>query len=100
MIIECLRGIDNRIIFTGQYFNTWGTFDPVQFAGSLGTGSPNSNGYIAEIAYIPFGSSKSPIWPWANARLGVQYTWYNKFDGDKLNAHNNNTMFVYLWMAQ
>jgi hypothetical protein len=93
-------GDDNRIIFTGQYFNTWGTFDPVQFGGSLGTGSPNSNGYIAEIAYIPYGSSKPPIWPWANARLGVQYTWYNKFDGDKLNAHNNNTVFVYLWMAQ
>jgi hypothetical protein len=93
-------GDNNRIVFTGQYFNTWGTFDPVQFAGSLGTGSPNSNGYIAEIAYIPFGSSNSPIWPWANARLGVQYTWYNKFDGDKMNAHNNNTVFVYLWMAQ
>jgi hypothetical protein len=93
-------GDDNRIVFTGQYFNTWGTFDPVQFAGSLGTGVPNSNGYIAEIAYIPFGSSKSPIWPWANARLGVQYTWYNKFDGDKLSAHNNNTLFVYLWLAQ
>jgi hypothetical protein len=93
-------GDDNRIVFTGQYFNTWGTFDPVQFAGSLGTGSPNSNGYIAEIAYIPFGSSRSPLWPWANARLGVQYTWYNKFDGDKMNARNNNTVFVYLWMAQ
>jgi hypothetical protein len=93
-------GDDNRVVFTGQYFNTWGTTDPTFFAGSLGTGSPNSNGYIAEIAYIPYGSSKPPIWPWANARLGVQYTWYNKFDGDKLNAHNNNTVFVYLWMAQ
>ncbi len=100
-------GDDNKIIFTGQYFNIWGTFDQGQFPGTSVTltnagtnGSPNSNGYIAEIAYIPFGSSKSPIWPWANARLGLQYTWYNKFDGDKLNAHANNTTFIYLWIAQ
>jgi hypothetical protein len=92
-------GDDNRIVFTGQYFNTWGTSDAT-FYGSSVSGSPNSNGYIAEIAYIPFGSSNSPIWPWFNARLGVQYTWYNKFEGTTVNAHDNNTLFVYLWMAQ
>jgi hypothetical protein len=82
-----------------------GSFDPMQFAGTTGgfnpnPGSPNSSGWISEIAYIPFESSKSPIWPWFNARLGVQYIYYNEFDGDRTLAHANNTVFVYLWMAQ
>jgi hypothetical protein len=93
-------GDDNRIVFTGQYFNTSGTSDTGLYGTLISGASPNSNGYIAEIAYIPFGSSKSPLWPWFNARLGVQYTWYNKFDGTKMNAHDNNTLFVYLMLAQ
>ena len=61
--------------------------------------NPNSNGFIGEIAYIPFSSSSAPVWPWANMRLGVQYTYYNKFDGDTVSAHNNNTLFIYAWFA-
>ena len=61
--------------------------------------SPNSDGWIAEIAYIPFVSSQAPGWPWFNARVGVQYTWYNKFDGTIVGASANNTLFVYLWLA-
>jgi len=41
-----------------------------------------------------------------NARIGVQYTFFNKFDGattnfngNGRNAHNNNTLFVYTWIA-
>jgi hypothetical protein len=63
------------------------------------TCNPNSNGFIAEVAYIPFVSSKAPVWPWANMRLGVQYTYYNKFDGDTVHARDNNTLFVYAWFA-
>jgi hypothetical protein len=32
-------------------------------------------------------------------RLGVQYTYYNKFDGDTTFARNNNTLFIYAWFA-
>ena len=98
-------GNDNRIVLTGQYFDTWGSSDPVLYA-SLNscqppdiTCNPNSNGYIAEIAYIPFSSSSAPVWPWANVRVGLQYTYYNKFDGTTLNAHNNNTLFLHAWFA-
>jgi hypothetical protein len=106
-------GNDNRVVLTGQYFNTWGTRDNLLFAGLAGcpvpatstTGAglgpcvPDSNGFIAEIAYIPFGSSPSPLWPWFNARIGLQYTWYNKFDGTSAGASANNTLFLHAWFA-
>jgi len=39
----------------------------------LGDGitTPNSNGFTAEIAYIPFSVSKAPGWPWFNTRIGL-----------------------------
>ena len=93
-------GDDNRIVLTGQYFNTWGSSDATLYGGNPGCAcSPNSDGFIAEIAYIPFMASQAPGWPWANVRVGLQYTYYNKFDGDTVFAHNNNTLFAYLWFA-
>ena len=61
--------------------------------------TPNSNGWMAEIAYIPFGVSKSIGWPWFNARIGLQYIYYNKFDGSTIGAHDNNTLFLHAWFA-
>ena len=97
-------GNDNRIVLTGQYFDTWGSSDPLLYAGLnscvLTTNcSPNSNGWVAEIDYIPFITSQSPVWPWANVRLGLQYTYYNKFDGTTEYAKDNNTLFLYAWFA-
>lgn len=92
-------GNDNRVVLTGQYFDTWGTSDPLLYAANTSGLSPNSNGFIAEIAYIPFSSSVAPVWPWANARIGLQYTYYNKFDGTTLNAHDNNSIFLHAWIA-
>ena len=92
-------GNDNRVVLTGQYFDTWGTPDPLLYAANTSGLSPNSNGFIAEIAYIPFSSSVAPVWPWANARIGLQYTYYNKFDGTTLNAHDNNSIFLHAWIA-
>jgi len=93
-------GGDNRIVLTGQYFDIWGSSDPLLYQG-LGDGitTPNSNGFTAEIAYIPFGTSKAPGWPWFNARVGLQYTAYNKFDGTRDHASDHNTLFLHLWLA-
>jgi len=94
-------GSDNRVVLTGQYFNVWGTAD----AGIYGFDTnglaltPNSDGWTAEIAYIPFGASKSPGWPWFNARIGLQYTYFNKFNGTTVGAHDNNTLFLHAWLA-
>jgi hypothetical protein len=97
---------DNRIVLTGGYFNTWGSSDSILYGDNATTFSPDSDGWIAELAYIPFGTSSSPLWPWFNARVGLQYVWYNKFngastnyDGKGTNASDNNTLFAYLWVA-
>jgi hypothetical protein len=104
-------GEDNRVIFSGGYFNTWGSTDTGlyafgnQFTGSA-NGSPNSSGWVAELAYIPFGMSRSPLWPYANARIGLVYTAYDKFngatsnyDGFGTNASDNNSIQAYFWIA-
>ncbi len=87
-------GNNNRVVLTGQYFTSWGSPDLLLYGGS-----PNTNGWIAEIAYIPFISSFSPGWPWWNARLGLQYTYYTEFNGTTVGATANNTLFLYLWLA-
>jgi hypothetical protein len=92
-------GNDNRIVLTGQYFNNWGTPDLLLYGGLASGISPNSSGFIGEIAYIPFISSQAPGWPWFNARVGLQYTAYNRFDGTSLGASMNNTLYLYLWLA-
>ncbi|MEO8317574.1 MAG: cytochrome C [Bradyrhizobium sp.] len=95
-------GSDNRVVFTGQYFDISGTADAGLYSTDPITGNaltPNSNGWIAELAYIPFSASKSMGWPWFNARIGLQYTYYNKFNGTTVGAHDNNTLFLHAWFA-
>jgi hypothetical protein len=92
-------GGDNRVVFTAQYFNTWGTSDITLYSGLASGSSPNSSGWIAEIAYIPFGISQAPGWPWLNARIGLDYIAYTKFDGTSVGASSNNTLFLSLWLA-
>ena len=38
-------------------------------------------------------------WPWLNARIGLQYTYYNKLNGTTVGAHDNNTLFLHAWFA-
>jgi hypothetical protein len=92
-------GADNRFVLTGQYFDISGSSDAVLYQGLVSGLSPNSNGFIGELAYIPYGVSQAPGWPWANARIGLQYTYYNKFDGTTVGAHDNNTLFLHAWFA-
>jgi hypothetical protein len=89
-----------RYALTAGYFQTTGTSDAVIFApasvtGSR-TGSPNSRGEIGEFA----------VNPWQNTRLGLQYVAYNLFNGASNDydaagrkAADNNTLFLYLWLA-
>ena len=89
-----------RYALTAGYFQTTGTSDAVIFApasvtGSR-TGSPNSRGEIGEFA----------VNPWQNTRLGFQYVAYSLFNGASNDydaagrkAADNNTLFLYLWLA-
>lgn len=80
------------------YFATSGDTDPLLYApealsGSR-TGKPDSNGWIAELDYLP----------WENTRFALQYTWYDKFNGASSNydgfgrsASDNDTLYLNGW---
>lgn len=69
-------------------------------------GSPNSRGYTLQADWTPFGKEDSWLAPWANMRVGVQYTGYTKFNGASHNydglgrdASDNNTLYSFVWFA-
>jgi hypothetical protein len=87
------------------YFSMTGSSDDVIYpagtnvsnaAFGSANGSPNSNGWIAELDYVP----------WQNVKILLQYTAYQKFngastdyDGNGRNAKDNNTMYLLGWFA-
>jgi hypothetical protein len=79
-----------------QIFHTGGNSDPALW--TTPTGQPNSDGYIAELAYTPFGKPDSLI-KWGNVRLALQYVGYTRFDGSPRDASANNTVYISLWAA-
>jgi hypothetical protein len=80
-------------------FSTTGSSDALLYAPmqtfGFGNNSPNSNGWIGEVSYIP----------WQNVKLLVQYVAYQKFngansdyDGNGRNARDNNTLYLLAWL--
>ncbi len=91
---------------TAGYFNIQGNSDPLLYGSVSANNSPNSNGEIFELDYIPFNYGGPAFWPWLNMKLGLQYIRYNKFDGASTNydglgtnASANNTFFAFAWFA-
>jgi len=85
---------------TVSYFDTWGKSDDILYApnelSGSGSGSPNSNGFIFELDYLP----------WKYSKFSLQYVLYNKFNGAKTNydgfgtnASYNNTLYLLVWLA-
>jgi hypothetical protein len=81
------------------HFSTTGSSDSVKYAPAavvgFGNSSPNSNGWIAELNYLP----------WQNVKLALQYIAYQKFngassnyDGSGRNADDNNTLYLLGWL--
>lgn len=105
-ILQTVRGdaayhFGNRYAASVGGFQTNGTADATLYgsgtsvAGSA-TGSPKTNGYIANVSY----------WPVQNIQLGVQYTGYLKFngaskdyDGSGRNANQNNSVYLVVWIV-
>jgi hypothetical protein len=90
---------DQKYGATVQYFRTTGTADDALYntgeplTGSV-NGSPNSNGYVAEIDWLPR----------RDLRFMLQYTGYREFngahsnyDGFGRNARDNNTLYFVVW---
>ena len=107
------------------YFNVSGSRDcllygsganpscsPVNFGAfnNSAINSPNGDGLILDLAYIPFSRGAPFLYSKWNVRLGLQFTEYlhlfggaNNFDGSNLgrthNASGNNSVFAYAWFA-
>ena len=94
---------DNTYGVTLGWQNTWGSLNP---AYGTANGKPNSNGFTAEVDWVPFGKADSFGSPWANLKLGAQYILYTQFDGGRSNydgngrsAGANNTLLLFAWLA-
>ena len=90
--------------------STSGSRDAIIYApspvGGSANGSPNSMAFITELDWVPFGKSDSWKAPFANLKLGVQYTAYTQFNGGNSNydgsgrsAGANNTLYAFAWLA-
>lgn len=85
---------------TLAYFATTGDTDNLRFNTGIpitgsANGSPNSNGFIVELDYVP----------WQNIKFLAQYTAYRKFNGASENydgfgrdASDNNTLYLLAWL--
>jgi len=97
---------DHTYSLTAAYFDVYGSSDAGLYGANSLTSSPNGQGLIFDAAYLPFMKGGPAVWPWLNARIGVSYTHYlklfggvNNFDGAFHNASDNNTVFLYSWIA-
>lgn len=101
---------DQTYLVIGGLFDTWGPRNAALYApdpvdGSA-NGSPNSKGYVLEVDWVPWGKLTSVAQPWMNARFGLQYTGYTEFNGGDNNydgfgrsAGDNNTLYMFIWLA-
>ena len=89
---------------------TWGDRDarlyPEEAQSGSRNGSPNSTAWILDANWTPFGKESSWGSPWANLRLGLQYTLYTEFNGGDSNydgsgrdASDNNSIYSYAWLS-
>jgi hypothetical protein len=95
--------------------DTWGSKDLCLYNGGCAAyqqgvgavtgsanGSPNSNAFLTEIDYVPFGKGNFVTDPYMNLRFSLQYWAYTTFNGGGNNydgngrsaAANNTTYFV------
>ena len=95
------------------YRNTWGvTLGEFADNGSRdlalygNNGRPDTHGGIVELNWNPLGKADSWAQPFANVRFGLQYTWYTRFsglvtniDGAGRRAADNDTLYLYAWLA-
>lgn len=88
--------------------SVWGSANPVLYqpgpVGGSANGRPDSTGLMAEADWVPFGKDGSWGAPWANLKLGAQFTHYTRFnggtgnyDGSGRSASANDTLYLFAW---
>jgi hypothetical protein len=95
--------LHEKIGFTVSPFSITGSHNENVFDGS---GRPDSNGLMGQVDYTFWPNGDSPFGPLANARIGLQYTRYgkfngrrNNFDGAGANASDNDVLRAFAWFA-
>ena len=94
----------NMIGGTVQFFDSWGSRDPLLYAGNS-TFKPDSTGLMFQVDGTPFGANPSSLGTRFNIRAGLQYTVYTKFNGASSNysggrnASDNNALRLFVWLA-
>jgi len=114
---------DRTISGTITYFSVNGSADNTLYGNAIlnpvgpsAVGLPNGNGLIFDASYMPFSKGGPEFYPWANAKIGLSYTHYlslyggttnfdglgTYFNGSSWRSHtatDNNTLFLYTWIA-
>ncbi len=111
----------NTYGLTASWEGIWGKknptiFDAAPLVGSFNN-SPNSNNFIFEADWVPFGKEDSWARPFANLKIGLQYWIFSPFNGGNKNydvgpltggnpnnfqgrhAGSNNTLYLFAWQA-
>jgi len=95
----------NKIGATVALFDTFGPANPALFSNNR-TFRPDSSGLSLQLDATPWGEGGSPLGPRFNMRVGVQYTFFRRFDGASrnfdgagANASDNDTLRVFTWLA-
>ena len=102
--------LDQTWVPSVAVFNTNGSTNHLMFApgpvNGSASGAPTTGGYTLRFEWVPFGKTGSFASPWLNLRLGLQYTGYwrynggsNNYDGFGRSASDNNSVFLYAWLA-
>lgn len=99
---------------TAGYFNVGGSADATLYGTNLdgSASAPNTSGFILQTDWTPFGKHSSWGEPFANARIGLQYTWYTKYNGGSSyvtqdaggnsvtrKASGNDTLYAFIWTS-
>ena len=92
---------------TAGLFDTRSSRDAVLNASAY-NGRSDTAGYLLQADWTPWGKEGSWAEPWANLRLGLQYTGYSRFqggshylddNGNDRRARDNNTLVAFVWLA-
>ncbi|GAA0758355.1 cytochrome c1 protein [Ideonella azotifigens] len=91
--------------FSVGRFLTTGDSDATLYSANAHN-KPNTQGTTFQADWTPWGKEGSWLAPWANLRLGAQYTAYSEYNGAARNydgsgrkASDNNTLFLFAWTS-
>lgn len=95
--------LHDKIGLTLSPFSITGSRNEIVFDGN---GRPDSNGIMGQVDYTLWPAGDSPLGPLVNARVGLQYTLYGKFngrrhnfDGEGRDASDNDALRLFTWIA-